>query len=99
LVNILRVLKVHVIEVEKINDELFEVFITHDGTTSHLITLNQNDYEKYSHKQCTPEDLINASFQFLLDRESNQSILKKFSLSVIENYFPEYPTELRKYLN
>ena len=99
MVNIQRVLKVHVIEVKKINDGLFEVLITHDGTTSHLITLNQNDYEKYSHKQCTPEKLINASFQFLLDRESNQSILKKFALSVIENYFPEYPDELRKYLN
>lgn len=99
LVNIQRVLKVHVIEVKKINDGLYEVLITHDGTTSHLITLNQNDYEKYSHNQCTPEELINASFQFLLDRESNQSILKKFALSVIENYFPEYPDELSKYLN
>ncbi len=99
MVNIQRVLKVHVIEVKKINDGLFEVLITHDGTTSHLITLNQNDYEKYSHNQSTPEELINASFQFLLDRESNQSILKKFALSVIENYFPEYPDELSKYLN
>jgi hypothetical protein len=99
LVNIQRVLKVHVIEVKKINDGLYEALITYDGTTSHLITLNQNDYEKYSHNQSTPEELINASFQFLLDRESNQSILKKFALSVIENYFPEYPDELSKYLN
>lgn len=99
MVNIQRVLKVHVIEVKKINDGLFEVLITHDGTTSHLIILNQIDYEKYSHNQCTPEELIKASFQFLLDRESNQSILKKFALNVIENYFPEYPDELSKYLN
>lgn len=99
MVNIQRVLKVHVIEVKKINDGLYEVLITHDGTTSHLITLNQNDYEKYSHNQSAPEELINASFRFLLDRESNQSILKKFALSVIENYFPEYPDELSKYLN
>jgi hypothetical protein len=88
-----------VIEVKKINDGLYEVLITHDGATSHLITLNQNDYEKYSHNQCTREELINASFQFLLDRESNQSILKKFALNVIESYFPEYPDELSKYLN
>ena len=87
------------IEVKKINDGLFEVLITHDGTTSHLITLNQIDYEKYSHNQSTPEELIKASFQFLLDRESNQSILKKFALNVIENYFPEYPDELSNYLN
>ena len=87
------------IEVKKINDGLFEVLITHDGTTSHLVSLNQNDYEKYSHRQCAPEELINASFKFLLDRESNQYILKKFSLSIIENYFPEYPAELNKYLN
>ena len=99
MVNIQRVLKVYVIKVKKINNDLYEVHISHDGTTSHLISLNQNDYDKYSHKECTPEELINASFQFLLDRESNQSILNKFSLSVIENYFPEYPDELCKYLN
>jgi len=42
--------------------------------------------------------LVTASFQFLLDRESNTSILRSFDLSVIERYFPEYPKAINRYL-
>lgn len=36
------------------------------------------------------EDLVRRSFEFLLDREPAGSILRRFNLSVIETYFPEY---------
>lgn len=35
-------------------------------------------------------DLVRRSFEFLLAREPNTSILGEFDLSVIERYFPEY---------
>jgi hypothetical protein len=41
------------------------------------------------------EELVRASFEFLLEREPASSILRKFSLHVISRYFPEYPAEIR----
>jgi hypothetical protein len=43
----------------------------------------------------TPEELVRASFEFLLEREPATSILRKFSLDVISQYFPGYPAEIR----
>ena len=39
----------------------------------------------------TPERLLEASFEFLLEREPASSILSRFALPEIERYFPEYP--------
>lgn len=36
------------------------------------------------------EGLVRRSFEFLLEREPATSILRRFDLSVIETYFPEY---------
>ena len=41
------------------------------------------------------EDLVQRSFEFLLERESPSSILRTFDLSVIERYFPEYDRQIR----
>ncbi len=38
----------------------------------------------------TPEELVRRSFEFLLQRESKESILREFDLSVIQRYFPDY---------
>jgi len=37
------------------------------------------------------EDLVLRSFEFLLEREPPSSILRRFALTDIERYFPEYP--------
>lgn len=44
------------------------------------------------------ETLIEASFEFLLDREPVGSILKSFDLQTIEKYFSEYRKEISAYL-
>ena len=49
-----------------------------------------------SNNKLTKTELITKSFEFLLERESNQSILKKFNLEVIGQYFPEYIDEIKK---
>ena len=43
----------------------------------------------------TPEELVRASFEFLLEREPATSVLRKFSLDIISQYFPGYPAEIR----
>jgi hypothetical protein len=45
------------------------------------------------------EELVRASFEFLLEREPATSILRDFSLEVISRYFPDYPAEIRARLS
>jgi hypothetical protein len=42
-----------------------------------------------------PEELVRASFEFLLEREPASSILRKFSLDVTSQYFPGYAAQIR----
>jgi hypothetical protein len=44
----------------------------------------------------TPEELIRKSFEFLLEREPKESILERFELSRISDYFPEYEQRLQE---
>ena len=39
--------------------------------------------------------LVRRSFEFLLEREPKESILKKFNLRDIKRYFPEYPEKIK----
>ena len=39
--------------------------------------------------------LVKNSFEFLLAREPNTSILREFDLSIISAYFPDYELEMR----
>ncbi len=49
-----------------------------------------------AHGQLTPEELVRKSFEFLLEREPKESILREFNLNVISKYFPEYEKEIIK---
>ena len=59
------------------------------GSTHHEVTVWPSDVERYA-AGATPEELIEASFVFLLEREPQEAILSRFELPVIERYFPEY---------
>jgi hypothetical protein len=39
------------------------------------------------------------SFEFILDRESKDSILRQFDISQINDFFPEYEKEIKKVLD
>jgi hypothetical protein len=68
----------------------YRVTVEEDGSvTSHHVTLWPSDVERYA-PGATPEQLLHASFEFLLEREPKEAILKRFELPVIERYFPEY---------
>jgi hypothetical protein len=82
--------------ISKIDDEIFEVTLTKDSTTIHRITLSSKFYKKLSNSKISEIELIKKTFEFLLERESNESILREFNLEVIENYFPEYPLLIKK---
>ena len=42
------------------------------------------------------EDLVSRSFDFLLEREPPESILRSFDLPMIQRYFPEYDRLFRR---
>ncbi|WP_394835703.1 hypothetical protein LVJ94_02080 [Pendulispora rubella] len=68
----------------------------HEGNSSseHEVTVTEADIQRYA-PGATPEHLLEASFEFLLEREPKESILSSFALPVIERYFPEYPRQIR----
>jgi hypothetical protein len=78
------------IEVKQKNTETFEVTVRETTTTTHLVTLSQDYYQKLTGSKVSPETLIEKSFEFLLERESNTMILSRFDLPHIADYFPEY---------
>ncbi|UCG13132.1 MAG: hypothetical protein JSU72_01160 [Deltaproteobacteria bacterium] len=78
------------IQVIQKDDENFEVTVKASTTTVHTVALTTNYYQKLTGGKVTPETLIEKSFEFLLDRESNTMILSRFDLPVIGEYFPEY---------
>ncbi|MCP4628980.1 MAG: hypothetical protein GY850_36550 [bacterium] len=78
------------ITVNSIDSNTFEVTVVAATTTTHKVTLKSPYYEKLTDKSVTPEVLVEKSFEFLLERESNTSILRSFDLPVIGQYFPEY---------
>ncbi|HXW78302.1 MAG TPA: hypothetical protein VEJ84_02320 [Acidimicrobiales bacterium] len=66
--------------------------------TGHVVSVPNGLEADLGLRDTTGEELVRASFAFLLDREPATSILPKFSLDAIPRYFPEYPRELHKYL-
>ena len=62
--------------------------------THHRVRVTKADMDRLSEGR-SPEELIEESFRFLLERESNTSILSSFDLPVIGCYFTEYEQEIR----
>jgi hypothetical protein len=86
------------IEVRKLGNETFEVVVRKSETTTHRVTLSPAYHAKLSAGRVSPERLIERSFEFLLERESNTSILRAFDLPVIGRYFPEYEGTIQSML-
>lgn len=62
--------------------------------TTHDVTVTPAHIERYA-PGAAPERLLEASFEFLLEREPKEAILSRFDLPVIERYFPEYANKIR----
>ena len=78
------------ITVNTIDNSNFEVIVDGNTKTTHRVTVTPSYYQKLTNGRVSPEALVEKSFRFLLERESNTSILRSFDLPVIGQYFPEY---------
>ena len=67
---------------------LMHVTVSDRTRTTHAVRISRAEHERYGGGEIT--DLVRRSFEFLLDREPNTSILREFDLGTIERYFPDY---------
>jgi len=74
----------------------FEVTVSEGSTSHHKVTLSQTVFDKLSDGAESPEDFVKKSFDFLLERESKESIMSSFDITVISRYFSEYEREIKK---
>ncbi len=84
------------IQIKTNTGDSFTVTVRSKTTTTHRVTLTDSDFERLSPGGGSKEDLIRKSFEFLLQREPNTSILSSFDLPVIGRYFPQYHDEIGK---
>ena len=76
---------------------LCQVTIAGAGSeTRHSVTFTRADFQRLASSGETPESLVRRSFEFLLQHEPKESILKSFALTDIGRYFAEYEREVGK---
>ena len=86
------------IRVTRTDETSFRVEVKEGSSrTVHQVTARTADVRRYA-GDVAAERLVEASFEFLLEREPKESILARFDLPVIEQYFPEYPAKIRERL-
>jgi hypothetical protein len=83
-------LKMTVINVIVLDEYHYEITVIDKSTTTHQVSVQPDYALKLTAGKITTKQLIKNSFEFLLARESNTSILHSFDLSVIARYFPDY---------
>ena len=76
--------------VTAIDEYHFQVTVIDSSNTSHQVSIEPNYALKLCAGKITTAQLVEKSFEFLLEREANTSIMRSFDLSVIARYYSEY---------
>jgi hypothetical protein len=63
--------------------------------STHRVRVGLDDLVRLAPGASDPTSLVKASFEFLLEREPPQSILRSFDLTEIGRYFPAYESAIR----
>lgn len=84
------------ISIDKVDSNTFMVNVTNGTATTHEVTVDSSYWSELTGEAVPPETLVERSFEFLLEREPNTSILPRFNLSTITRYFPEYESTIRE---
>ena len=85
-------------KIKKVTGDVFEVTISGSVATQHGVTITDIAHHYLTRGRATKEELLDFSFKFLLEREPNTSILIKFEITIISQYFPEYKSEVQQIL-
>jgi hypothetical protein len=68
------------------------------GATSHEVSVDRDTLDDLA-PGATPEELVRASFVFLLEREPREAIMRSFELPIISRFFGDYRDEIRRRLS
>ncbi|MGH2812246.1 MAG: hypothetical protein ACRDI1_05985 [Actinomycetota bacterium] len=82
------------IQVMPLGEGKFRVTVAEGSATNHTVSVLQTTLDQLNWSG-TPEALIRASFEFLLQREPKESILGEFEILDIARYFPEFEEKAR----
>ena len=80
------------IKVEKKNQQEFTVKVEEK---EYNVGLDDEYWQDLTGGKIAKEELIKKSFEFLLEREPKESILSRFNLRIINQYFPEFEDTIR----
>ena len=83
--------------ITELSMDKFEITVKADQLTKHVVTVTDQMLFNLTNNKISKEELLNYSFNFLLEREPNTSILSKFDITVISKYFPEYISKVENY--
>jgi hypothetical protein len=79
---------------------VFQVVVREGKCESHHhVTMSREMCERLTAGKHTPERCLEAAFRFLLDREPKESIFRRFDVTAISRYFPEFEREMPHYLS
>jgi hypothetical protein len=89
------------IDIHHVKDDEYLVTVEPDSgfSTEHRVTLYTPFYQMLTQGKITKEELLQYSFEFLLEREANSAILPEFDVPDISRYFPEYERCMRARIN
>ena len=76
-----------------LSENTYKVVVKDDVETTHYVSIDDTDHERFTKKKETKRNLVMFAFKFLLEREKNTSILPKFVVSIICDFFPEFEKE------
>jgi hypothetical protein len=79
---------------------VFEVVVREGKSeTRHHVTMSQESQEMCERLTAGKHPPERCLFRFLLDREPKESILRRFDVTAISRYFPEFEREMPRYLS
>ena len=67
------------------------------AATTHEVSVDRETLDDMA-PGVTPEELVRTSFEFLLERESREAIMRSFELPIIGRFFGDYRDEMERRL-
>jgi len=87
------------VSIEALGQHEFEVRVSDgDAETCHRVHVPDGFLDQFDQADLDEQAVVEESFAFLLEHEPASSIMEEFSLTVIADYFPDYPDDLRRRL-
>ena len=84
-------------KISQLGNDIFEVVVVGDTTTCHEVIVTDKVLLELTNNLVSKKDLLDFSFNFLLRKEPNTSIMTSFEISIIGQFFKEYKNEVRSW--